>query len=102
MAITSGRIIWCLCSSVCLILAVSSARAETKLFESVQVTPAGQISIALDGYAKSNDVLTEFLDRLNRSGFFDRAMLGPLLVDTMKRNQAYPTHYSLSMILRGS
>src|SRR6266702_1202506 len=42
MAITSGKNFWCLCSSVLLVVAASSAEAETKLFESVQVTPPGE------------------------------------------------------------
>lgn len=55
MAITSGRNFWCLCSSVVLVIAASSARAETKLFESTQVTPAGEYTFGIEGPAVDPD-----------------------------------------------
>lgn len=62
MAITSGRSFWCLCSSVCLVLAASSVCAETKLFEgaqklfeSAQVTPASEYTFGIEGPAADLD-----------------------------------------------
>jgi sugar lactone lactonase YvrE len=55
MAITSGRNFWCLCSSVLLVIAASAAHAETKLFESVQVTPAGEYTFGIEGPAADLD-----------------------------------------------
>lgn len=52
MAITSGRIFWCLCHSVALLLAASSAGAvESRLFESTQVSPAGEYTFGIEGPA---------------------------------------------------
>src|SRR6516225_18941 len=55
MAITSGRNFWCLCSSVFLVVATASAQAETKLFESVQVTPPGEYTSGIEGPAADLD-----------------------------------------------
>ncbi|MEY9824623.1 sugar lactone lactonase YvrE [Bradyrhizobium japonicum] len=55
MAITSGRNFWCLCSSVLLVIAASPAHAETKLFESVQVTPPGEYTFGIEGPAADLD-----------------------------------------------
>src|SRR4051812_34514057 len=55
MAITSGRNFWCLCSSVVLVLATAPVRAETKLFESVQVTPSGEYTFGIEGPAADID-----------------------------------------------
>jgi sugar lactone lactonase YvrE len=55
-AITSGRIFWRLCSSAFLILAAATAApAEEKLFESVQVTPAGEYTFGIEGPAVDAD-----------------------------------------------
>jgi sugar lactone lactonase YvrE len=54
MAITSGRTFWW-CSSVCLLLAAASARADTKLFESAQVTPASEYTFGIEGPAADLD-----------------------------------------------
>jgi signal peptidase len=54
MAITSGRNFWCLCSSILLII-TTPARAETKLFESVQVTPSGEYTFGIEGPAVDPD-----------------------------------------------
>src|SRR5215510_8282043 len=54
MAITSGRNFWCLCSSI-LLVATLPAAAETKLFESVQVTPAGEYTFGIEGPAADLD-----------------------------------------------
>ncbi|QIO36002.1 SMP-30/gluconolactonase/LRE family protein [Bradyrhizobium sp. 1(2017)] len=54
MAITSGRNFWCLCSSI-LLVATPPAAAETKLFESVQVTPAGEYTFGIEGPAADLD-----------------------------------------------
>lgn len=55
MAITSGRNFWCLCSSILLVITAAPAHAETKLFESVQVTPAGEYSFGIEGPAADLD-----------------------------------------------
>jgi signal peptidase len=55
-AITSGRIFWRLCSSAVLILAAATAApAEEKLFESAQVTPAGEYTFGIEGPAVDAD-----------------------------------------------
>jgi sugar lactone lactonase YvrE len=53
-AIISGRIFWRLCSTA-LILSSAVARAEEKLFESVQVTPAGEYTSGIEGPAVDLD-----------------------------------------------
>ena len=55
LAITSGRNFWCLCSSILLVVAASSAEAETKLFERVQVTPPGEYTSGIEGPAADPD-----------------------------------------------
>jgi len=55
MAITSGRNFWCLCSSVLLVIATPLTAAETKLFESVQVTPASEYTFGIEGPAADLD-----------------------------------------------
>ena len=55
MAITSGRIFWCLCRSILLVLATPLLAAETKLFESVQVTPSGEYTHGIEGPAADLD-----------------------------------------------
>lgn len=55
MATTSGRNFWCLCSSILLVVAASSARAETKPFESAQVSPAGEYTFGIEGPAADLD-----------------------------------------------
>ena len=54
MAITSGRNFWCLCSSILLVTTPLLA-AETKLFESVQVTPADEYTHGIEGPAADLD-----------------------------------------------
>ncbi len=51
MPTTFGRKIWCLCSSALIALATSQARAESKLFESVQLTPSGEYTFGIEGPA---------------------------------------------------
>ncbi|MBW7961991.1 SMP-30/gluconolactonase/LRE family protein [Bradyrhizobium sp. BR 10261] len=55
MAITSGRTFWCLCSSILLVVATPLIAAETKLFESVQVTPSGEYTHGIEGPAADLD-----------------------------------------------
>ena len=55
MAITSGRTFWCLCSSILLVIATPLSAAETKLFESVQVTPDGEYTHGIEGPAADLD-----------------------------------------------
>jgi len=55
-AITSGRIFWSLCCSAVLILASAvSAPADQKLFESVQLTPAGEYTSGIEEPAADLD-----------------------------------------------
>lgn len=54
MAIISGRNFWCLCGSI-LLVATPPAAAETKLFESVQVTQAGEYTFGIEGPAADLD-----------------------------------------------
>src|SRR6516225_4183778 len=51
MAITSSRNFWCLCSSLLLLVATPLFAAETKLFESVQVTPTDEYTHGIEGPA---------------------------------------------------
>ncbi len=53
-ATTSGKTFWCLCSAA-LFLTAASARAGQKLFESVQVTPAGEYTFGIEGPAADLD-----------------------------------------------
>lgn len=55
MAISSGRNFWCLCSSILLVVATPLGAAETKLFESVQVTPASEYTFGIEGPAADLD-----------------------------------------------
>jgi len=56
MAITYSRIFWCLCCSALLLAVVeTSALAEPKLFESSQVTPAGEYTFGIEGPAADLD-----------------------------------------------
>ena len=55
MAITSGRTFWCLCSSILLVIAAPLSAAETKLFESVQVTPDSEYTHGIEGPAADLD-----------------------------------------------
>jgi signal peptidase len=56
MVITFSRIFWCLCcSSVLLAASTTGASAETKLFESSQVTPAGEYTFGIEGPAADLD-----------------------------------------------
>jgi len=50
-----GRNFWCLCSSILLVIATPLAAAETKLFDSVQVTPAGEYTFGIEGPAADLD-----------------------------------------------
>jgi sugar lactone lactonase YvrE len=55
MAITSGRNFWCLCSSILLVVATPLAATETKLFDSVQVTPDSEYTFGIEGPAADLD-----------------------------------------------
>lgn len=54
MAITSGRNFWCLCSSI-LLVATPLVAADTKLFDSVQVTPGSEYTFGIEGPAADLD-----------------------------------------------
>jgi len=55
MAITSGRNFWCLWSSILFVTATAPAQAETRPFESAQVTPAGEYTFGIEGPAADLD-----------------------------------------------
>ncbi|PDT67740.1 gluconolactonase [Bradyrhizobium ottawaense] len=75
MAITSGRNFWCLCSSVLLAVAAASAHAETKLFESAQVTPPGEYTFGIEGPAADLEG-NLFVVNLGRPGTIGRLPAG--------------------------
>ena len=74
MAITSGRNFWCLCSSI-LLVATPPAAAETKLFESVQVTPSGEYTFGIEGPAADLDG-NLFVVNLGKPGTIGRLPAG--------------------------
>lgn len=75
MATTFGRNFWCLCSSIVLVVAASSARAETKLFESAQVSPAGEYTFGIEGPAADLDG-NLFVVNLGKPGTIGRLPAG--------------------------
>ena len=74
MATISGKTFWCLCSAA-LILAAASARAEQKLFESVQVTPAGEYTFGIEGPAVDLDG-NLYVVNFGRQGAIGKLALG--------------------------
>jgi len=74
MAITSGRNFWCLCSSI-LLIATPPAAAETKLFDSVQVTPASEYTFGIEGPAADLDG-NLFVVNLGKPGTIGRLPAG--------------------------
>jgi sugar lactone lactonase YvrE len=75
MAITFGRTLWCLCSSVLVLIAAPPAFAQTKLFESVQVTPAGEYTFGIEGPAVDVDG-NLFVVNLGKPGTIGRLPAG--------------------------
>ena len=75
MATTSGRIFWCLCHSVLLVIAASSASAEPRLFESAQVSPAGEYTFGIEGPAVDTEG-NLFVVNLGRPGTIGRLPAG--------------------------
>ncbi|MGV7218245.1 SMP-30/gluconolactonase/LRE family protein [Bradyrhizobium sp. UFLA05-112] len=75
MATTSSRTIWCLCSSVLLAIAAQPAFGETKLFESAQVTPAGEYTFGIEGPAVDLDG-NLFVVNLGKPGTIGRLPAG--------------------------
>ena len=55
MAITSNRRFWCFCRAFLFSVTATSAWAEPKLFESRQVTPAGEYTFGIEGPAADLD-----------------------------------------------
>ena len=55
MAITSSRSFWCLCKVLLFSTLATAASAEPKLFESRQVTPAGEYTFGIEGPAVDVD-----------------------------------------------
>ncbi|MDA9426372.1 MULTISPECIES: SMP-30/gluconolactonase/LRE family protein [Bradyrhizobium] len=75
MAITSGRNFWCLCSSILFCVATGPARAEVKLFESAQATPAGEYTHGIEGPAADLDG-NLFVVNLGKPGTIGRLPAG--------------------------
>jgi signal peptidase len=75
MATTSGRNFWCLCSSALIALAASQAFADSKLFESVQVTPSGEYTFGIEGPAADLDG-NLFVVNLGKPGTIGRLPAG--------------------------
>jgi signal peptidase len=75
MATTSGRKIWCLCSSALVVLAASQAFADAKLFESAQVTPSGEYTFGIEGPAADLDG-NLFVVNLGKPGTIGRLPAG--------------------------
>jgi len=75
MAITSGRNFWCLCSSLLLLVATPLVAAETKLFESVQVTPSDEYTHGIEGPAADLDG-NLFVVNFGKSGTIGRLPAG--------------------------
>ena len=74
MAITSGRNFWCLCSSI-LLVATPLVAADTKLFESVQVTPGSEYTFGIEGPAADLDG-NLFVVNLGKPGTIGRLPAG--------------------------
>ncbi|NOJ48533.1 SMP-30/gluconolactonase/LRE family protein [Bradyrhizobium archetypum] len=74
MATISGKSFWCLCSAV-LILTAAAAHAEQRLFESVQVTPAGEYTSGIEGPAVDLDG-NLYVVNLGRQGTIGRLAPG--------------------------
>src|SRR5258707_15690566 len=55
MAITSSRSFWCLCKALVFSTIATAASAEPKLFESREVTPAGEYTFGIEGPAVDAD-----------------------------------------------
>ncbi|MCP3472301.1 SMP-30/gluconolactonase/LRE family protein [Bradyrhizobium sp. CCGUVB1N3] len=81
MATTSSRTIWCLCSSVLLAIAAQPALAEMKLFESAQVTPAGEYTFGIEGPAVDLDG-NLFVVNLGKPGTIGRLPAGSAASET--------------------
>jgi sugar lactone lactonase YvrE len=76
MAITSSRIFWCLCCNAFLIaVAAVTASAEPKLFESSQVTPAGEYTFGIEGPAADLDG-NLFVVNLGKAGTIGKISAG--------------------------
>jgi signal peptidase len=75
MAITSGRNFWCLCSSILLVVLAPPALAAAGLFESAQVTPAGEYTFGIEGPAADLDG-NLFVVNLGRPGTIGKLPAG--------------------------
>ncbi|MCC8936719.1 SMP-30/gluconolactonase/LRE family protein [Bradyrhizobium sp. Arg68] len=74
MAITSRAIFWCLCCEI-LIVAGGAAAAQPALFESRQVTPAGEYTFGIEGPAVDLDG-NLFVVNIGRAGTIGRLSQG--------------------------
>ncbi|SEH40239.1 SMP-30/gluconolactonase/LRE family protein [Tardiphaga sp. OK245] len=75
MAITSSRSFWCLCSLLLIAATTTAARAEPKLFESRQVTPAGEYTFGIEGPAADVDG-NLFVVNLGKPGAIGKLVVG--------------------------
>jgi sugar lactone lactonase YvrE len=75
MAMTSGRIVRRLCGGLLISAAASSVSAESGLFESRQVTPAGEYTSGIEGPAADGEG-NLFVVNLGRPGMIGRLAAG--------------------------
>jgi sugar lactone lactonase YvrE len=75
MAMTSGRIFRCLCRVLLISAAAASASAEPNLFESRQVTPAGEYTSGIEGPAADREG-NLFVVNMGRPGTIGRLAAG--------------------------
>ena len=75
MATTSSRSFWCLCRLLLISATTTSAQAEPKLFESRQVTPAGEYTFGIEGPAADVDG-NLFVVNLGKPGTIGRLVAG--------------------------
>jgi sugar lactone lactonase YvrE len=81
MATTSGRIFWFRCSLLLAAFAASPARGETELFQSRQVTPAGEYTFGIEGPAVDRDG-NLFVVNIGKPGTIGRLAAGGAASET--------------------
>jgi sugar lactone lactonase YvrE len=75
MAISSGRSFWCLCRVLVISTMATAASAESRLFESRQVTPSGEYTSGIEGPAADLDG-NLFVVNLGKPGTIGKLAVG--------------------------
>lgn len=75
MAITSGKSIWLHCSAIVIAAIANAAHAEPELFQSRQVTPAGEYTFGIEGPAADLDG-NLFVVNIGKPGTIGKLALG--------------------------